>query len=128
MSKKDEEKLENNRKEVEKELDRLTGMVQDLKDLTARLNAKRTEKDSLMKQLAKEQKDVENDKLSLQEEQELLASQQSAIQQAIQSEKNRKKRPHKHHSQLAMNIPFSPPAKVRCLKFRLGPLLGRQPG
>ncbi|AKP45864.1 murein hydrolase activator EnvC family protein [Bacillus smithii] len=89
--KKDEEKLENNRKEVEKELDRLTGMVQDLKDLTARLNAKRTEKDSLMRQLAKEQKDVENDKLSLQEEQELLASQQSAIQQAIQSEKNRKK-------------------------------------
>ncbi|MBE3568874.1 MAG: peptidoglycan DD-metalloendopeptidase family protein [Bacillales bacterium] len=88
--KKDEEKLENNRKEVEKELHRLTGMVQDLKDLTARLNAKRAEKDAVMKQLAKEQKDVENDKLSLQEEQELLASQQIAIQNAIQSEKNRK--------------------------------------
>lgn len=88
--KKDEEKLESNRKEVEKELHHLTGMVQDLKDLTARLNAKRAEKDAIMKQLAKEQKDVENDKLSLQEEKELLASQQSAIQNEIRNENNRK--------------------------------------
>ena len=53
------------------------------------MNQQKARKNQIMKELGKQKKQLENDKLSLEEEQSILAAQKSAIEKAIKLEKDR---------------------------------------
>ncbi|WP_232713520.1 murein hydrolase activator EnvC family protein [Bacillus xiapuensis] len=86
---KDKKKLEKSEKEVEKKLNGLEEMLEELEQSKAGLEEKKSIKDRVMQQVSKEQKDAYNQKLSLEEERELLASQEAAIKASLASEKAR---------------------------------------
>ncbi|KIL76246.1 murein hydrolase activator EnvC family protein [Bacillus badius] len=86
---KDKKQLEKNEKAVKAKLANLESMLADLKELKAGLDKKKAAKDQVMDQLANEEDHAHNQKLSLEEEKELLASQEKAIQAAITSEQSR---------------------------------------
>ncbi|MFK2825486.1 peptidoglycan DD-metalloendopeptidase family protein [Bacillus sp. B190/17] len=85
----DKAQLEKSEKQVKEKLESLESMLADLETLKVSLDQKRAEKDKVMKQLASEEDHVHSQKLSLKEEEKLLASQESAIKAAISAEKAR---------------------------------------
>ncbi|KKB43998.1 murein hydrolase activator EnvC family protein [Bacillus thermotolerans] len=89
---KDKAELEASEKKLKEKLSSLESMLADLEKMKEGLNKKKAEKNEVMQQLATEEDKAHNQKLGLEEEQQLLASQKSSIQQAIASEKERIKK------------------------------------
>lgn len=86
---KDKKELETKQQQVESKLALLQRMKQDLVGLKDGLNAKIREKNKLMAKLKREEKQLHTENLNLQEQNEILAAQSSAIQKAIQLEQQR---------------------------------------
>lgn len=89
QQKQDKKELEEKKKLVETKLNSLQDMMDELKTLKANQVKQKQEKNTLMKKLKEEQKELEHDKLSMEEESAILSSQESSIQKAIQMEKQR---------------------------------------
>lgn len=85
----DKKLLEEKEKQVEKELAKLETLLAELKSMEKSLNSQKNEKDKLMASLKEEEHEIHEEKLALEEEQELLSAQKSAIQKAMQLEKQR---------------------------------------
>ncbi|MBM7690942.1 peptidoglycan hydrolase CwlO-like protein [Peribacillus deserti] len=83
----DKKDLEEKQTAVKNKLANLKNMLSDLQAMKADLTKQKAEKDRLMAQLAKKEKQIADEKMNLQEEAEILASQGSAIQKAIDLEK-----------------------------------------
>jgi peptidoglycan hydrolase CwlO-like protein len=83
----DKKALEEKQKQVEEKLASLVTMKKELEEMKVQLTSQRTQKDKVMAQLAQKEKDAEAHKVDLQEEAEILASQQAAIERAIKLEK-----------------------------------------
>ncbi|MEK3887964.1 murein hydrolase activator EnvC family protein [Bacillus sp. FSL K6-3431] len=86
---KDKKQLEDNQKLVEEKLASLTEMLSELETLKSDLKNQNARKAEVMKALDVEKKHVESEKMSLEEESAILASQDEAIQKAIDMERNR---------------------------------------
>lgn len=86
---KDKEELEQKQKQVESELASLEKMKSELEALKTQLNGQKAEKDKLMASLKKEEDHMHAEMVDLEEEKEILAAQEAAIQKAIQNEKAR---------------------------------------
>lgn len=86
---KDKKELETKQQQVESKLALLQRMKQDLVGLKDNMNAKIREKNKLMAKLKREEKHLHTENLNLQEQNEILAAQSSAIQKAIQLEQQR---------------------------------------
>lgn len=82
----DKNLLENAKSEVEKKLTNLQTMLRELDSMIESLNIQKAEKEKIMQTLKQKVEDVEEYKMELEEEDQLLSSQQSAIQNAIQLE------------------------------------------
>ncbi|WP_046174666.1 murein hydrolase activator EnvC family protein [Domibacillus indicus] len=85
----DKKQLEANEQEVKEKLASLEEMLAELEEIKAELEQQRTAKNEVMKGLVADEEEAHDHKLSLEEEQSLLASQEAAIQAAIQAEKER---------------------------------------
>ncbi len=86
---KDKEELERKQKEVETKLNSLQEMKKEREGLKAQLNDQIKEKNKLMSTIKQEEKQMHAETVSLAEEGEILAAQESALAQAIQLEKKR---------------------------------------
>jgi peptidoglycan hydrolase CwlO-like protein len=85
----DKELLETKKAEVETKLAKLETMRKDLEALKASLNAKKAEQNKLLAQLEYQEDQIHNHKMEAEEQAAILASQEKAIQRAIQLEKER---------------------------------------
>ncbi len=83
----DKKVLEEKQKQVVEKLANLETMKKELEAMKVQLTAQRAQKDKVMAQLKEKEKEAEADKMSLEEEAEILASQQAAIERAIKLEK-----------------------------------------
>ncbi|QQZ10306.1 murein hydrolase activator EnvC family protein [Heyndrickxia vini] len=87
--KKDQAQLEKKQAEVTNKLNKLQEMQQKLQAMKAELNQQKSRKNAILKELGKQKKKLEHDKMSLEEENAILSAQKSAIDKAIQLEKDR---------------------------------------
>lgn len=87
----DKKQLEVTQQQVENKLASLESMKKDLEVMKTKLSEQKVEKDKLMAQLEKEEKNTHTYKMSLEEEDEMLAAQQATISKAIALEKQRQK-------------------------------------
>ncbi|MEH6942010.1 murein hydrolase activator EnvC family protein [Bacillus sp. JJ722] len=87
----DKKQLEENQRQVENKLASLESMKKDLVAMKTQLSNQKAQKDKLMAQLEKEEKNTHTYKMSLEEEDEMLAAQQASISKAIELEKQRQK-------------------------------------
>ncbi|MBN8202791.1 peptidoglycan DD-metalloendopeptidase family protein (plasmid) [Cytobacillus firmus] len=94
----DKSLLETSQREVEKKLKNLQTMLDDLENLIKSLNSQKAEKDKIMMSLKMEEEDIEKYKMELGEEDQLLSSQQSVMQKAIQLEQQRKAKQARNNS------------------------------
>ncbi|OLN24232.1 peptidase M23 [Domibacillus antri] len=85
----DKNQLEDNERIVKEQLASLEDMLQDLETMKAELAEKRTAKNKVMKGLVADEHEAHEQKLSLEEEQSILDSQEASIQAAIRAEKAR---------------------------------------
>lgn len=85
----DMEQLEANQLEVEKKLESLSDMLEELEVLKANLKSQNEKKKVAMKELAKQKQHIESEKMGLEEEAAILSAQNAAIQQEIKNEKTR---------------------------------------
>ena len=85
----DKAELESSQKAVETKLADLEDMRADLQAMKEKLARQKAQKDKVMAQLEQEEHEAHDHKLSLAEEQEILASQKDAIAKAIANEKQR---------------------------------------
>ena len=85
----DKKQLEANEQKVKEQLASLEEMLAELEKMNAELQKQRTAKNSVMKGLVADEHEAHEQKLSLEEEQSLLASQEASIQAAIQAEQAR---------------------------------------
>jgi peptidoglycan hydrolase CwlO-like protein len=90
----DKKLLEETQAKVENELASLEKMRTDLEAMKKQLDAQKAQKNKLMASLKNQEEHKHAEKLNLEEENELLAAQESAIKQAIELEK-------KHQAELA---------------------------
>lgn len=79
----DKELLEDTKEDLENKLENIQTMLRDLEILKQNLSSQKAEKDKLMASLQLEEEEIEKYKMELEEEEQLLSSQQSAIQMAI---------------------------------------------
>ncbi|WP_079506719.1 murein hydrolase activator EnvC family protein [Mesobacillus jeotgali] len=85
----DKEELEKKQNEVETKLNSLQEMKKELEGLQAQLNSQIKEKNKLMSSLKHEEEQMHAEAVSLEEEGEILAAQEAALQQAIALEQKR---------------------------------------
>lgn len=85
----DKKALEDKKKSVEQKLGDLESMMAEVKEMKAKQEQQKKEKNQLMKKLKEEQTKLEDDKMGMEEEADILAGQEAAIQQAIQQEEKR---------------------------------------
>lgn len=85
----DKELLEESKENLEKEAESLQIKLNEIEVLKQNLNTQKDEKDKLMASLELEEKQLENYKMDLEEEGQLLSSQESAIKRAIELEQER---------------------------------------
>lgn len=85
----DKKSLEENQAKVEQELASVQTILADLEKMNQQLNAQRAEKDQLLASLEKQEEEAHEHKMELQEEAQILAAQEAAIQQAIALEQKR---------------------------------------
>lgn len=86
---KDKQELETKQVQVETKLADLQKMKKDLEGLRVKLNSQIAEKNELMKELKHEEEQMHKEIVDIAEQQEILAGQASAIQKAIELEKQR---------------------------------------
>ncbi|WP_409295470.1 murein hydrolase activator EnvC family protein [Peribacillus sp. SCS-26] len=79
----DKKDLETKQAAVKDKLASLKDMLKDLQVMKSELTKQKAQKDRLMVQLAKKEKQIANEKMNLQEEADLLASQGASIEKAI---------------------------------------------
>jgi peptidoglycan hydrolase CwlO-like protein len=87
--KEDKSLLEEKQVKVEQELATLEKMLVDLESMNAQLNEQRTQKDELMDTLEEQEEEIHAEKFELEEQAQILAAQQAAVQQMIQLEEKR---------------------------------------
>jgi peptidoglycan hydrolase CwlO-like protein len=80
----DKMELVQKQEQVEKGLTSLEKMLADLKNMNQQLSSQKIEKDRLLASLKNQEKEVHEGMMGLQEEEQILASQEAAIQKAIQ--------------------------------------------
>lgn len=85
----DKQELEQKQSQIKEDLASLQKMLGELQSLKQKLNSQKAEKDRLLGALKVEEKHLEKDKMDMQEQDQLMAAQEIAIQKAIQLEKNR---------------------------------------
>ncbi|GKU83379.1 murein hydrolase activator EnvC [Niallia sp. NCCP-28] len=85
----DKKLLEESQAKLKTQLNSLETYLSELESMKSSLNAQKKEKDALMAKLKKEENDIHAEMLSLEEEEAILASQKSAMEKAIQLEKER---------------------------------------
>ncbi|WP_042463023.1 murein hydrolase activator EnvC family protein [Neobacillus dielmonensis] len=85
----DKQALQDKENQVEKDLANIEKMVADLQKMNQQLSAQRAEKDKLLAQLAQQEGEVKEYMMDLQEQEQILAAQENAIQKAIQLEQER---------------------------------------
>lgn len=85
----DKDMLEQKQTKVKTELASLEKMRGDLEGMKEKLNSQISEQNTLLSSLEEHEHEVHEQKLSLEEENQILASQESAIQMAIQMEAQR---------------------------------------
>ncbi|WHY91204.1 peptidoglycan DD-metalloendopeptidase family protein [Neobacillus cucumis] len=85
----DKKELEEKRTKVEKDLANLQELKSELEQMNKQLSSQRNEKDKLLSKLVRKEKEVHEGKLALEEEEQILAGQEAAVQKAIQLEKDR---------------------------------------
>lgn len=85
----DKQELEQKQAQVQNDLASLQKMLKDLEGMNNQLNAQRAEKDKLLGSLQTQEKQVSEEKMSMEEQAQVLAAQESAIQKAIQGEQDR---------------------------------------
>lgn len=83
----DKDQLETSKKDLEKKAESLQVMLKEIETLQQNLNTQKDEKDKLMASLQLEEEELENYKMNLEEEVQILSSQESAILKAIELEK-----------------------------------------
>ncbi|MEH6957027.1 murein hydrolase activator EnvC family protein [Neobacillus drentensis] len=83
----DKAELAEKQAKVEKNLSSLENMLVDLKNMNQQLNAQKKEKDKLLASLKDKEEEVHEGMMDMQEEEQILAGQEAAIQKAIQMEK-----------------------------------------
>ncbi|MGG5251987.1 murein hydrolase activator EnvC family protein [Neobacillus sp. SM06] len=85
----DKQELEQKQAQVKKDLASLQKLLDDLQTMNNQLSAQRAEKDKLLASLQVQEKQVTEEKMSMQEQAQVLAAQNSAIQKAIKDEQDR---------------------------------------
>jgi len=85
----DKKILEEDQAQLEVELANVQTMLADLEEMNKKLNAQRAEKDQLLASLEKQEEEIHEHKMELQEEAQILASQSAAIEKAIALEQER---------------------------------------
>jgi len=85
----DKKQLEANEQQVKKQLASLEEMLADLETMKVKLEKQRTAKNDVMKGLVADEHEAHDHKLSLEEEQNLLSSQEASIAAAIKAEQAR---------------------------------------
>lgn len=85
----DEQALDHKQVQVQTDLSNQNKMVNDLKALQVKLNTQKSEQDKLFASLNVQVKQAEDEKMSMQEQDQLLAAQETAIKKAIQLEQQR---------------------------------------
>jgi peptidoglycan hydrolase CwlO-like protein len=85
----DKRLLEEKQAKVERDLAELEKMRADLENMKKQLHSQKAEKDRLMASLKKQEEHKHSEKLALEEEKEVLAAQEAAMQKAIQLEQQR---------------------------------------
>ncbi|NRD76665.1 peptidoglycan DD-metalloendopeptidase family protein [Bacillus sp. BRMEA1] len=85
----DKKELAKKQDKVKKDLSSLKKMVADLKNMNKQLNTQKAAKNKLLASLKLQEGEAQNDVMNLQEQDQLLASQEKAIKEAIQLEKDR---------------------------------------
>ncbi len=87
--KEDKQLLEAKQKQVEADLASLEKMHRELEVINQQLASKRAEKDKVISSLEAQEEQIHAEKLALEEQAQILASQGAAVQKAIQLEKQR---------------------------------------
>ncbi|MFZ7943841.1 murein hydrolase activator EnvC family protein [Neobacillus sp. 19] len=82
----DKKELASKQAQVEKDLESLENMKAELEKLNQQLNAQKAEKDKLLANLVEQENEEHEHAMELKEEEQLLAAQEAAIQQAIKME------------------------------------------
>ncbi|MDQ0199045.1 murein hydrolase activator EnvC family protein [Neobacillus ginsengisoli] len=85
----DKKELETKQAQVEKELSSLQSMLKELQNMNQQLNGQRAEKDKLLGSLQAQEQHVQEDVMNMEEQNQVLASQEASIQKAIQMEQQR---------------------------------------
>ena len=85
----DKNELEKKQNQVQSDLASLQKMLKDLESMNQQLNSQRAEKDKLLGTLQTQEKQVSEEKMSMEEQSQVLAAQDSAIQKAIKMEQDR---------------------------------------
>ncbi|WP_050179907.1 murein hydrolase activator EnvC family protein [Domibacillus robiginosus] len=85
----DKKQLEASEQKVKEKLASLEDMLKDLQEMKAKLEKQRAAKNNVMKGLVADEHEAHEQKLSLEEEQSLLSSQEASIQAAIKAEQTR---------------------------------------
>ncbi|MGG0888309.1 murein hydrolase activator EnvC family protein [Cytobacillus horneckiae] len=85
----DKDKLEETQAKVKEELASLEKMRNELEQMKSKLSDQKKQQDNLKSILKKEEDHKHAEKVSMEEEKEILAAQDKAIQQAIKNEKDR---------------------------------------
>lgn len=88
----DKAELVEKQTQVEKELTSLQKMLADLKTMNQQLNEQKKAKDKLLADLVHQEKEAHEYAMNLKEQEEILASQEIAIQQSIKEEQERQAR------------------------------------
>lgn len=81
----DKQELEQKQTQVQNDLSSLQKMLKDLEAMNNQLNAQRAEKDRLLGTLQAQEKQVTEEKMSMEEQAQVLAAQDAAIQKAIKA-------------------------------------------
>jgi peptidoglycan hydrolase CwlO-like protein len=84
----DKQDLEQKQSQINNDLASLQKMLGDLQSLKQKLNSQRAEKDQLLGELKVQEKQLEKEKMDMQEQDQLMAAQEVAVQKAIQLEKD----------------------------------------
>lgn len=82
----DKKELETKQAQVEKELSSLQSMLKELNKMNEQLNSQRAEKNKLLGSLQAQEQQVHEDVMNMEEQNQVLASQEASIQKAIQME------------------------------------------
>ncbi|OMP65823.1 peptidase M23 [Domibacillus epiphyticus] len=85
----DKKQLEENQRKIKKQLASLESMLKELETMNVKLAEKRSAKNKVMKGLVADEHEAHEKKLSLEEEQSILDSQEASIKAAIKEEEAR---------------------------------------